>query len=152
MNVENKLIPILREGVDVIKMIFFRKLRDYLEGAYPDKEPVYVNRLAGAIVNDLFGSAPPEEKFAAFAEENAFFIEKELQNLALNLKDMCIPLTDALRIQFLCDHQEGVDSTGILTRARDRGILIVDREVPLPARFIGMARRLGSAFNLLQAT
>ncbi len=147
---KKKLVPILREGIDIIKMILYRKLKEHFAGTYPEKEGAFTNRLAGAVVNELFGNPPPGEVLAAFAEENASFVRKELEGLASNLKDMRIPLTDALRVQFLCDHQEGTDTTGILTRAKELGVLVVEREAPLPARFIGMVRRLGSAFDLLQ--
>jgi hypothetical protein len=62
---------------------------------------------------------------------------------------MRIPLTDALRVQFLCDYQEGIDSSEILQRAKQFNLLILDREVPLPASFLNLARRLGGAFDLL---
>lgn len=59
-------------------------------------------------------------------------------------------MTDALRVQFLCDTLEGIDSDPVLKRARDLGILIVNREVPLPRTFMDLVRRLGVAHNLLQ--
>ena len=40
-------------------------------------------------------------------------------------------------------------SQAVLSRARDLGVLIVDREVPLPKTFMNQVRRLGVAFNLL---
>ncbi len=149
MEVENKLIPTLREGVDIIKMIFFKKLKERLVARHPGSEVSYPGKLAGAIVNDLFGTPNMEVPFALFVEENRSIIEEEMQNIAVRFPDMRIPLTDALRIQFLCDHQEGVDSTAVLTRAKDLGILMVEREIPMPASFMNMVRRLGSALKIL---
>ncbi|MFP5213699.1 MAG: hypothetical protein ACLGPL_09990 [Acidobacteriota bacterium] len=149
MEEDSKLIPILIEGVEVVKMVFFRKLKSYLSVKYPARDVMYINRLSGAVINDLFGVKNQTEPFATFAEENSFFIREELKNIAKEFQEMRIPLTDALRIQFLCDHQEGVDSTAVLEQAKELGILIEDREVPLPARFLSLVRKLGSAFGIL---
>ncbi len=139
----------MREGVDVIKMIFFKKLKTRLSRKYPDGEISYINKLSGAIVNDLFGTPNSEEPFATFAEENKAHIEAEMKNIATEYEEMGIPLTDALRVKFLCDSQEGIDSSSILFRAEELRVLLVDREVPLPAYFTDMVRKLGGAFGLL---
>jgi hypothetical protein len=52
-------------------------------------------------------------------------------------------------MQFLCDHQENIDSAAILSQAARLGILVAEREVPLPATFMNMVRTLGSRLNLL---
>jgi hypothetical protein len=149
MEFESKLIPVMREGVAIIKVIFYKKLKDYLVQEYPDRDKIYINKLSGAIINELFGTPNTEEQFALFAEENKRNIDHELMNIYNEFNDMLIPLTDALRVQFLCDHQEGVGNTSILTRAQELNILLVDREVPLPANFMKLARELGYAFNIL---
>ncbi|MGD9506710.1 MAG: hypothetical protein AB7W37_17525 [Syntrophobacteraceae bacterium] len=149
--VDGKLIPILREGIDVIKMIFFKKLKDRLAINHPASDGPFVGRLAGAIVNDLFGSPNPEAQFVIFAKQNQSIIDAEMNRLSENFEEMRIPLTDALRMQFLCDHQEGVDSASVLARAKDLHILMVEREVPLPASFLNLVRKLGGSFNILAA-
>jgi hypothetical protein len=149
MEFESKLIPVMREGVAIIKVIFYKKLKDYLVQEYPDRDKIYINKLSGAIINELFGTPNTEEHFALFAEENKRNIDHELMNIYNEFNDMLIPLTDALRVQFLCDHQEGVGNASILTRAQELKILLVDREVPLPANFMKLARELGYAFNIL---
>jgi hypothetical protein len=146
---ESRLIPILREGVDIIKMILFKKLKEHLSDKYIDRDAQFVSKLTGAIVNDLFGTPNTQEPFASFVEENLFFIKMEMKNLATELQEMRIPLTDALRVQFLCDSQEGVDSSAILVQAKELGILIVDREAPMPAKFMNLVRKLGSSYDLL---
>ncbi len=147
--VESKLIPIIREGIDVVKMIFFKKLKVYLAAKYPERDAPHINKLAGAIINDLFGSPNEEISFALFAAENKACIEAELLGVSKELSEMLIPLTDALRMQTLCDYQEGVDSSSVLVRAKELGILIADREAPLPAPFVSLVRRLGGAFHIL---
>ncbi len=149
MQYESKLIPVLREGVDVIKMICFKKLKTHLPEKYPHMDSTYINYLAGAVINELFGSQNPAEPFAGFALENKFFIKLELKNMTSNFPEMRIPLTDALRVQFLCDYQEGIDSSHILTQAKQQGILVIDRDAPLPAKFMTLVRKLGNSFNLI---
>ncbi|GLI33428.1 hypothetical protein [Desulforhabdus amnigena] len=149
MEVESKLIPILREGIDVIKMVFFQKLKSHLEMKYSSLEKASIGKLAGAIINELFGTIHLDGPFADFAEENKAKIEQETAQVAVHLKEMRIPLTDALRMQFLCDYREGIDSTHLLSKARDLGILIADREVPLPAQFMNLVRNLGSTVGIL---
>jgi hypothetical protein len=149
MEVESRLIPVLLEGVDVIKMVFFKKLKTHLADKYPDRETSTINQLAGAIVNELFGVSNPAEPFAEFYRQNQRTIEKELASIATELAEMRIPLTDALRVQFFCDHQEGIDSSAMLGRARQLDVLLLDREVPLPAPFLSLVRKLGSAFEVL---
>lgn len=149
MELESKLVPILREGVDVVKMILFKKLKSAMAEKHPELDPTSINRLSGAIINDLFGNPSQEEPFKSFAEQNEALIDKELNNIAAEFSEMRIPLTDALRVSFLCDHQDGIDSSAILNRANDLGILVVDREVPLPAKFLTLVRRLGDAFDLI---
>jgi hypothetical protein len=151
MEFESKLIPVMREGVAIIKVIFYKKLKNYLEQEYPDQDKIYINKLSGAIINELFGTPNTEEHFASFAEQNKRHIDHELMNIYNEFEDMLIPLTDALRVQFLCDHQEGVESSSILSRAQELNILLVDREVPLPANFMKLARELGYAFNILES-
>lgn len=149
MQFESKLIPIMREGVEVIKMVFFKKLKAYLSQKYPGREASYINKLSGAIINDLFGTPNPGEPLATFVKENKACIAEEMNHLATELEGMRIPLTDALRVQFLCDNQEGIDNSRILARAQELHILLVDREVPLPRHFLDLARKLGSAFGFL---
>lgn len=149
MEIESRLIPIMREGIDIIKMVFFKKLKAHLSKKYPEKETTYIAKLTGAIINDLFGTPNTEAPYAEFANENKVLIEEEIGNIAAALPELRIPLTDALRVQFLCDAQDGIDSKSVLSRARDLQILIVDREVPLPAQFISLARKLGNTLGIL---
>jgi hypothetical protein len=149
VSVEQKLIPALREGVAVIKMILFKELKPYLGEKYPDRGAEFVGRLAGAVINDLFGTPNPARDFAAFAEEHRGLISDEMALLAVRHPNLRIPLTDALRIQFLCDRQESIDSITVLSRAEQLGILITEREIPLPATFMNMVRSLGNRLNIL---
>lgn len=149
MEFDNKLIPILREGVNVIKMIFFKKLISRLQAKYTTQDPAYIGKLAGAMVNELFGTPNPAEPHAAFAAQNRELIDTELKLVAVTMKELQIPLTDALRSQFLCDSQEGLENDQPLARAKNLGILLVDRDLPLPHHFMALVRSLGETFGLL---
>jgi hypothetical protein len=148
MTYENKLLPILRDGIYIIKMVLFKMMRSTLAERYPDGEQAFVNKLTGAVVNTLFGTPNREEPFLSFAKSNKILIDKEISNIAVEFPEMKIPITDALRVQFLCDSQEGFDNETMLMKARDLGILIMEREVPLPDHFMTLARNLGEEYNM----
>lgn len=149
MEYENTLIPILREGIDVIKMVFFKKLKHHLAQKYAGQESSYINLLAGAIINEVFGTPNHEQPFVSFVDQNQTRIQQETHDIATEFPELRRPLTDALRVQFLCDHQEGIDSSPILTRAKELDILLVERDAPLPGQFMGLVRKLGSSLELL---
>lgn len=152
VKIDREFIPSLREGVDVIRMVFFKKMRDFLVEKYPDQEKMFYGRIAGAVLNELFGTLNPDEKMRQFAQENAAVINAELQEIGANFADFRIPLTDALRIHYLCNFQEEIDDAAatVLARAKDLGVLIEERDVPLPKGFMELVYRIGKAHGLLQ--
>ncbi len=152
MEFESRLIPILRDGVDIIKMVLFKQLKIYLAHKYPGRETAYISKLSGAIINDIFCIETSEESSATFRKENISKIRKGTKNIATEFEEMRIPLTDALRVQFLCDSLEGIDNPFILTHAKELDILLVDREIPLPKHFMELVRALGRKFNVLHET
>ncbi len=152
MEYEKRLIPILREGIHIIKMFLYKTIRPGLAERYADRDRIYVNRLTGAIINELFGTPNWEEPFLTFNRENAAVIQGELRTLAENHPELKIPLTDALRVQFICDSQEGGENAQILSQAKDMGLLLMDRDFPLPDQFMNLARSLGELSDLTQQT
>lgn len=147
---EAGLIPILREGIDVVKLVFFRTLKERLSKEFPHRDAHYIRKMAAALINEVFGPPNVEGPLAPFVEENQYVLQEQLASLATHVQNLRIPLTDALRIQFLCDHQEGTDSTAVLERARDLGILMTEREIPLPAGFIHLVRKIGASMKILE--
>jgi hypothetical protein len=146
---ESRLMPILRQGVAVVQMVFFKRLKEYLSEKHPGKEATFITMLTGAVVNDIFGTPNEEKPFLSFVEENRKLIEETLKVVPLELVDMMVPLTDAIRVQVLCDHQEGIDSYHILIHANELKILLVPREIPMPAHFIILVRTLGKKHDIL---
>lgn len=150
-NLENRsqLLPILRECVDVVQMILFKTFRARIALQFPDSDRNFTSMLAGAMLATLFGNANSDERFTTFQQKNRAVIEQLLIELPDLLNDLRGPLTDALRIQVLCDHQEGHDSSRILLNAHSLGILIEDHPVPLPSSFVSMVRLLGEQHGLI---
>ena len=145
----SQLVAILREGVGLVQMILFKELRSLLEKKHAGEERLYLSMLAGAITNELFGTQNPDSKFQAFREENGALIEQGLLGLAQDLPTHRENITDALRVQALCDSQEGHDSAACLARADELGILVKDRDIPLPSTFMTMIRMLGEQHGLI---
>jgi len=151
MAVESKLVPILREGIEIVKVIFFMKLRDHLRQRRNEWGDDFVLHVTAAVVNDIFGTQNQEAAFLEFVETNRRDIDEARALVGTELAALRIPLTDALRTMVLCDYQEGHDTSPLLQQARDCGILLVERELPLPNQFVDLVRRLGTAMGLLQA-
>ncbi len=145
----SQLLAALREAVGVIQMILFKEVRSLLAKTRPDLDGAGLSLLAGAITNEIFGTQNPEEKFARFRTEHWGEIEQQLLALRDDLADLCPELTDALRIQTLCDHQEGKDSSATLKRAEEFGFLQGDREIPLPSSFMASVRAVGERHKLI---
>lgn len=148
----DKLLPILREGVDVIKMVIFKHLKEHVRRSRPMMPPDEALRLTGAAVNELFGHMPAEEPHLSFALRHAERIQRLLREIPVNLAPLMAPITDALRMQCLCDRLEGKDSTNVLKQAQKLDILVLEREVPLPASFMSLVRSWGVASGILTAS
>lgn len=146
---DSQLIRSLREGVSIVQMVFFKEVRTNLMNKRPNLDKSQLAMLAGSITNEVFGTQNPEERFVLFCKENWGDIEQELLNIKEELAPLCTLLTDALRIQTLCDHQEGGDSPETLLRAKEFDFLIEDRDIPLPSSFMTSVRELGKMHNLL---
>jgi len=149
MAFEPQLVPTLREGIDVIKMVLYRELKSLLISRHRHRGPDYVNHLTGAVVNDLFGITHPGAAAETFSRTNRDAVKRTSRMISTELDHLRIPLTDALRIQFLCDSHEGVDSAVVLEKAERLEILIVEKDVPLPGAFMSISRSFGRAYGIL---
>jgi hypothetical protein len=144
-----KLVPLLREGVAVVKMVLFKEIKSFLAQEHGDTDAKRILELSGDIINEVFEAPPADESPATMDDKKGHIVDEEVNLIKVRFPNLMIPLTDALRVQFLCDSLEGVDSEVILSRAKDRGILRVDREIPFPKNFMNMTRKLGVAYGLL---
>ncbi len=146
---QSQLIGSLREGVSIVQMVFYKEMRTRLMDIRPELTKEHQAMLAGSITNEVFGTLNPEDRFIRFRQENRTAIEQELRTLKQEFTSLCPLLTDALRIQTLCDHQEGGDSSTTLVRAKQLDFLLEDRDIPLPSTFMTAVRELGKLHNLL---
>ena len=146
-NKDSRLIPILREGIAIIQMVFFKNLKEGIAKKYSDLEPTEQIMLTGAITNEIFDSHNRDAKFLQFRQKHRGTIEQELLAIPEELSELIGPLADALRVQVLCDEQEGVDSSHILIQADKLKLLPADREMPLPSTFMESVRTLGPSIN-----
>jgi len=149
MEFDNTLIPVLRHGVDVIKMILWKAQKAKLTTRFADAPPEHIARLTAATLNALFGIVNDAEPHATFIREHDADIQQALSHVATDHVELRDALTDALRVQFLCDAEEGIDSQHILTQADALGLLVTERETPLPKTFMHLARVLGVAHGIL---
>jgi hypothetical protein len=146
---QSQLIGSLREGVSIVQMVLYKELRTRLIEKRPEQDKEYLIMLAGSITNEVFGTQNPGDKYVRFCHENRGAIEQELLSIKEALPSLCPLLTDALRIQTLCDHQEGGDSSATLVRAKQLDFLQEERDIPLPSTFMTSVRELGKLHNLL---
>ena len=146
----SRLLPILQEGIEVSKMVLYRKLSEFIASRLPEQPPAFPGQLAGAVINDLFaGLAELPESVATYITANRELIDRERRAFVAEQPEMKIVLTDTLRMQTICDLLTGLPDPGLLQRAESAEILLAEREMPLPHTFIDMARRLGKAHGLL---
>jgi len=146
---KSQIVAALREGVAVVQMVFFKELRAQIGNRYPDMEQQAQLMLAGAITNALFGTQNREARFEEFRETHRQTIEQELLGLATNFARLRSYITDALRVQTLCDSHEGADDTTVLEAADKIGVLLKDRDIPLPSVFMTFVRGLGQQYQLI---
>lgn len=145
----SQLVQSLREAVSLVQMILFKEMRKALDQKQQNIPQGQRSMLAGSIANEVFGTPNPEAKFKTFRENNWGIIEQELLSLHENYNFLCRHITDALRIQTLCDSQEGEDSSETLLKAKEYGFLLEEREIPLPSTFMSTIRELGKEHKLI---
>jgi hypothetical protein len=146
---DNRVIPVMREAVLTVQMVLFGVLRERLAERYGSWPADSYSRLIGCLINDIFGTPAREEEAVRFARKHMDLVEEELRRLAGTVPELLPILTDALRMQTLCDHEERVNSLPTLLRARAVGILQEERNMPMPSTFMIAVRRLGAEYGLV---
>ncbi|MHB8790276.1 MAG: hypothetical protein ACYDBT_10395 [Desulfobulbaceae bacterium] len=147
---DNRVLPVMREAVAAVQLVLFARLKKMFGESCHEWLLEDRRRLAGCVVNDLFASPAADQESAQFAAEHRDRVEQELRNLAAGVPDLLPLLTDGLRMQVMCDHEQGLNSLTTLLRARALGILQEERPLPLPSTFMLAIRRLGVENGLLQ--
>lgn len=145
----------MREAIVMVQMVLFKHLHQDIVSRQAELADADQRKLAGAVVNNLFGTEPEDPAVSAFARENREEVEAQLRSLDQRFPTLCPFLTDALRMKTICDNQEGIHSIPSLLMAKALGILQEERPLPMPSTFMLSVRNLASAnglVNPLQAT
>ena len=145
-----KIAPVMREAIVMVQMILYRRLREDVQTRYQDWSDQDKTWLAGAVVNNLFGTEAADPEVNAFARKQRELIEQELRELKERVSDLIPHLTDSLRMQTICDNHEGIHSLPCLLIAKELGILDEERVLPLPSTFMIGVRKLGAEYGLVE--
>lgn len=149
MSTQSQLVPVLREGIDIVKIVTYKTIKEYFNQHFSSIEQSDCNKLSGIILNIIFGTPNIEEEIIKKQVQFKTEIQRVIDELPGVFGDFCDTITDALRIQVLCDGYNNIDSTPILEQAAQLKILQKDRELPLPNTFIILVRELGAKHQLL---
>lgn len=150
-DIDSKLIPVMREAVVMVQMILYKRLEEDIRSRERVMKPDEYIKLAGAVVNNLFGTQPEDEAVTAYGRENRERVETELRRLPKTMEALCPFLTDALRMKVICDNQEGIHSIPSLLMAKELGVLQEDRALPMPSTFMLSIRNLAAAEGLVKS-
>lgn len=148
---KSQLIGALREGISVVQMVLYKEIKALLTSHDPERDAATTAKLAAAITNELFGTPNPDPTFVRFREQHQRLMEEELAGLTEHLPQIKGYLTDALRVQVICDDQEGAHDPGVLQTADSLGLLLKERNIPLPSAFMTLVRGLGEEHGLIIA-
>ena len=146
-----KIVPVMREAIVMVQMILYQRLKEDVQQRYQDWSDQDRIRLAGAVVNNLFGTEAADPEVNIFARQHRELVEQELRELKDRADDLIPHLTDALRMQTICDNHEGVHSIPCLLMAKELGLLEEGRVLPMPSTFMIAVRKLGAEHGLVEA-
>lgn len=149
LQIDNKVLPVMREAITMVQMVLYKQLMADMctRQEISDRDQ---QRLAGAVVNNLFGTQPADAAVSSYGAENRELVEEELRSIAERLGTLCPFLTDALRMQAICDNQEGIHSIPSLLMAKALGILQEERALPMPSTFMLSVRTLAAQHGLVK--
>jgi hypothetical protein len=148
--VDNKVLPVMREAVTTVQMVLFKELRQSVHDRYVDQSETFHTQLAGAVINNLFGTQPVDAEVSTFGNSNRELVERELHDLKNSVGNLIPVITDTLRMKTICDNQEGIHSIGSLLMAKALGLLQEERDLPLPSTFMLQVRMLASSHGLIE--
>ncbi|WP_035273428.1 hypothetical protein [Desulfogranum japonicum] len=148
--VSKKLIPVIREAITTVQMVAYKVLVTDIAERKQELALQEQRQLAGAVINNLFGTEPSDPEVSIYHRQHRDMVEEELRQLATSLQVLCPYLTDALRMQTICDNQEGVHSIPSLLMAKTLGLLQEERALPMPSTFMLSVRSLAVHHGLVE--
>ncbi len=145
-----KIIPVMREAITTVQMVLFQQLKKSIAQRYPDFSAEDTIKLSGAVVNNLYGTDAIDPQINLFSRQHRELVTKELRNLGSQVVNLIPHITDSLRMQTLCDNQEGIHSIPSLLLAKELNLLDEKRDLPLPSTFMLSVRKIGEASGLVK--
>ena len=135
-------------GVDTVRLILYNVLTGEFSKKYQEKGEGFYKTLAGATVNEIFGSHTEASQIAF--DENRKIIVDEIKNLGTKYTELKRPITDAIRVliqaSFMLSGKLPENQESIFKNAMERKIFIKGGENPEPNAFLEMTKELGRKY------
>ncbi len=135
-------------GVDIVRLVLYKVLTDDFSEKYKEKGEEFYKTLAGATVNEIFGSHSEASQITF--DENRKIIIDEIKNLCTKYTELKRPITDAIRVliqaSFMMSGKLPENQEAIFKNAMERGVFTKGGENPEPNTFLEMTKELGKKY------
>ena len=131
-------------GVDVVRLVLNKILRDDFSKKYQKEGEEFYKTLAGATVNEIFGSHSEASRITF--DKNKETVVEEIETLGIRHSELKRPITDAIRVyiqaSFILRGELPRNYSVIFNNAIDRGVFIGGGGQPIPKTFLAMTEEL----------
>ena len=135
-------------GVNVVKLVLYKILRDDFSKRYQKEGEEFYKTLAGATVNEVFGSH--SEASRVTFDENKETVVQEIETLGIRHSELRRPISDAIRVyiqaSFILSGELPRNYSAIFNNAIDRGVFIGSGGQPIPKTFLAMTEELSKKY------
>lgn len=146
---DSKLLPILREAVEVVRMILFKELKEYFVAVCPEQTDD-AGRLAAGVLNDLFGVINPDPAYAGFVERNQAILDQAVAEFPSRFEKLLIPLSIPCGCSFSAIPARGLMRAPSFSPAPGSGgCCWTIARCRCPIIIWSLIRRLGAAYGLV---
>lgn len=132
----------LAQGLEIVLVVLHKRLAEHFRGKYPSADKSLPDRLASAVLNELFPRKGVDPKAGEFDRENRRLIEESLASLAGDVPELCKEITMALYVLGIIDEPLGEDTRVLFERATELGIFSAEVTIPQPKDFLQHALEL----------
>jgi len=131
-------------GVDNVRLVLYKVLTDDFLLKYQENGEEFCKNLAGAAVNEIFGSHN-DASMKTF-EENKNIVIEGIENLGIKHSELKRAITDAIRVLIqssaMLSGKLPENQNDIFNSAIERGIFIKGGDNPKPKIFLKMTEEL----------
>ena len=138
----------LAQGLEIILVVIHKRLAEHFRRKYPSADKSLSDRLASAVLKDLFPRKGVDPKAGEFDRENRRLIEESLASLAEDVPELCKEITMALYVLGIVDEPLGEDTRALFQRATELGIFSAEVTIPQPGEFLKHALELARSSGL----